>query len=195
MVQKGAVFVSTEDVYQSLLTKKPLPKSAVCITFADNYLGFYKYAWPILRTKKIPVTQFVHTGFVGSATGRPKMTWKQLIELDRTGLVTIGSQTVSHPADLTKMSSRDVLSEFTVSKRELERKLGHPVLQLAYPNGKFNSIVSTLAKRAGYMAAFTEECRPAEMAPSEFLIPRYVHTKLREGWNSKSNKLKNPSRP
>ncbi len=116
------------------------------------------------------------------------MTWSQLIELDKTGLVTIASQTVSHPEDLTKLTDQQVLSEFTSSKSQLESKLGHNVLELAYPNGKFDSRVSALAKKAGYLGAFTEECRSAEMARNQYEIPRYVHTKYRAAWKSKVSK-------
>jgi peptidoglycan/xylan/chitin deacetylase (PgdA/CDA1 family) len=183
--KKGARFVSTTDVVDSLYSHRPLPRNAVCICFADNYSGFYKYAWPILKREKIPTTQFVHTGFVGSPVGRRKMTWKQLVELDHSGLVTIASQTVSHPADLTKMSSSAVLLEFAKSRRTLAAKLGHEVTQLAYPNGKYDSRVSALAKQAGYRAAFTEDCQPAERARNFFQIARYVHTKVRAAWLAK----------
>jgi peptidoglycan/xylan/chitin deacetylase (PgdA/CDA1 family) len=186
--KKGAVFVSSTDVHLSYILRKPLPKNAICITFADNYQGFYRYAWPILKAAKIPVTQFVHTGFVGSKIGRPKMTWNQLIELDRTGLVTIASQTVTHPADLTKMSDQEVLSEFTKSRSLLESKLGHRVLELAYPNGKYDARISALAKKAGYAAAFTEDCEPAEKGRNQYEIPRYVHTKYKRAWETKVSK-------
>lgn len=188
MEKKGAIFVSSNEVVKSMTEGKKLPAKAICLTFADNYEGFYKYAWPILKAKRIPVTQFVHTGFVGSKIGRPKMNWAQLIELDQSGLVTIASQTVSHPADLTKMTPQAVLGEFRKSKADLESKLKHPVVQLAYPNGKFNLAVAALAKQAGYKAAFTEEFRPAETASNWLVIPRYVHTKFQEAWNSKSRR-------
>ena len=180
-----ARFISTTEVVNSIYSARPLPKAAICICFADNYEGFYKYAWPILKRERIPVTQFVHTGFVGSKVGRPKMTWTQLIELDKSGLVTVASQTVTHPADLTKMSSAAILAEFIKSRETLISKLGHDVIQMAYPNGKYDSRVSDLAKRAGFRAAFTEECRPAESAKNPLEIPRYVHTKLRAAWNQK----------
>ena len=186
MTKRGAVFVSTMAVYDALRWKKPLPKHAICLTFADNYAGFYQYAWPILRKKKIPVTQFVHTGFVGSSVGRPKMTWEQLIELDKSGVVTIASQTVSHPADLTQMSDAQVLSEFVRSREKLRAKLGHDVVELAYPNGKHDSRVSSLAQKAGYLVAFTEDCRPAESAKNLLEIPRYVHTKYRQALQSQN---------
>lgn len=184
MKKRGAVFVSTKTVYEALRQKKNLPKHSVCITFADNYAGFYQYAWPILRKEKVPVTQFVHTGFVGSPVGRPKMTWEQLIELDKSGLVTIASQTVSHPADLTKMTNQQIIKEFTNSRDQLRAELGHDVVELAYPNGKYNDRVASMAKLAGYLAAYTEDCSPAETAPNLFEIPRYVHTKYRQAWQS-----------
>ena len=180
--KSGAVFVSTSDLCEAMIKKKPLPKGATCITFADNYEGFYRYAWPILKRERIPVTQFVHTGFVGSKVGRPKMTREQLKELDSSGLVTIASQTTTHPEDLTTMSDSEVAKEFSDSKRYLEVLLGHPISQLAYPNGKYDLRVAGLAKKAGYKIAFTEDCHPAELAKSMWTVPRYVHTKYRQAW-------------
>jgi peptidoglycan/xylan/chitin deacetylase (PgdA/CDA1 family) len=159
-----------------------MPPKPVVITFADNYLGFYRYALPILRRRKIPAVMFVHTDFVGSSVGRPKMTWDQLRELDKEGLVTIASQTRTHPADLRTLSDRALREELLGSKRILEASLGHLVRFLAYPNGKFDSRVARAAKDAGYEMAFTEEQMPAERSPSIFKVARYVHTKYRRAW-------------
>jgi peptidoglycan/xylan/chitin deacetylase (PgdA/CDA1 family) len=152
---------------------------AVCITFADNYQGFYKYAWPILKKKRIPVAQFVHTDFVGNTSGRPKMTWRQLTELDRSGLVTIGSQTCSHPEDLTKLSDARLRHEMADSKRVLEQRLGHAVTSIAYPNGKYDTRVSRAAREANYLIGFTEVTQSAEKRPDIYRVPRYVHTKYK----------------
>lgn len=183
--KRGAVFVSTHDIYEALEHRRTLPTKAICITFADNYEGFYKYAWPILRKEKIPVTQFVHTGFVGSKVGRPKMTWAQLKELSQSGLVSVASQTVSHPADLTTMSDEAVTKEFTKSRESIAAHIGHPTSELAYPNGKYDARVAALASATGYRIAFTEDCRPAETAKGLFTVPRYVHTKYRQAWADK----------
>ena len=66
------------------------------------------------------------------------MNWEQLKQLDQEGLVTIGSQTVSHPADLGKLTESEQWAELTDSKQKLELQLGHPIRYLAYPNGKFS---------------------------------------------------------
>lgn len=182
---RKAVFISVSQLTQNLKSRKPNPAKAVCLTFADNYLGFYKYAWPIIKRERIPCTMFVHTGFVGSKVGRPKMNWDQLRELDRSGLVTVASQTVNHPEDLTVLSDEKVKQEFLNSKLRLERELGHPQKYLAYPNGKYDDRISGLAKNCGYEFAFTEVCVPSEKAPDLWRIPRYVHTRYKSAWVSK----------
>ena len=177
--RKGAKFVTIEQLRLSLSGKLKLPKNAICITFADNYQGFYKYAWPILKKKRIPVAQFVHTDFVGNTSGRPKMTWRQLTELDRSGLVTIGSQTCSHPEDLTKLSDVRLRHEMADSKRVLEQRLGHAVTSIAYPNGKYDTRVSRAARDANYLIGFTEVTQSAEKRPDIYRVPRYVHTQYK----------------
>ncbi len=182
LTTRGAHFISIQQLHSHLTTGSGLPKHPVLITFADNYLGFYERALPILRERKIPITMFVHTDFVGSKVGRPKMSWNQLRELDREGLVTIASQTRSHPADLRKLSPERLREELVGSKAALEKHLGHPIPFLAYPNGKFDARVAKAASHAGYLMGFTEEQRPAELSPSVFEVARYVHTKFNRAW-------------
>jgi peptidoglycan/xylan/chitin deacetylase (PgdA/CDA1 family) len=178
----GAHFVTLDDVYAHLVDHKPLPSHAVALTAADGYEGFYDRAVPVLRKYRIPLTMFVHTGFVGGRQGRPKMTWAQLQELQREGLVSIQSQTVTHPADLGELSPNKMLWELTASKAELERRLGSHVKFVAYPNGKFDVACEEAARKAGYSMAFSEVTRPAESSPNRWCVNRYVHTKWRQAW-------------
>ncbi|MCW5939839.1 MAG: polysaccharide deacetylase family protein [Fimbriimonadaceae bacterium] len=182
LLAQGAEFISLERLAEGLTGQEALPKNAVVLTFADNYLGFYKRALPYLRKRRIPAAMFVHTGYVGSPVGRPKMDWSQLRELAEEGLVTLGSQTVSHPEDLTKLDDAALRREMEESKSELERQTGVEVWALAYPRGKFDDRCAEAARAAGYRIAFTEEQRPAETAASILLVPRYVHTKYRQAW-------------
>lgn len=177
-----AHFVSIDELHDHLVNGTALPPHAIAITFADNYLGFYQKAFPILKQRKIPVAMFVHTGMVGNTTGRPKATWRQLLDMQRSGLVTIGSQTVTHPADLRTLSQSQLEKEMTDSRIAIQSHLGQPGKYLAYPNGKWNEAAVDSAKRAGYLMAFTEELRPAEKATSILAVPRYVHTKYRQAW-------------
>lgn len=179
---RHAHFISVDQLYRHLTQRAPIPSHAIVLTFADNYLGFYLRAVPILRRRHIPAAMFVHTGFVGSPIGRPKMDWEQLGELERGGLIDIESQTVSHPPDLRKLKAGPLEREMSDSRRALERHLGHPVRFLAYPNGKWDERAIAAARKAGYVMAFTEDCRPAERTDSIYSVPRYVHTKYRQAW-------------
>ena len=178
---KGARFASVAELEASLSGGKALPSKAVVVTFADNYRGFFTYALPVLKSMRIPAAMFVHTGFVGSPVGRPKMTWDQLKTCAGTGLVTVASQTVSHPADLAALSDAMIRKEFGASKAAVVSRFG-ACRYLAYPNGKYDMRVARLARAAGYAMAFTEVTKPAETRPDLWRVPRYVHTKYRQAW-------------
>ena len=175
MTRAGARFVSLAQV-EAFYAGRPLPRNAVAITFADNYRGFLTHAYPLLRARRIPVAMFVHTGFVGSSVGRPKMTWDELSRLDREGLCTIASQTVTHRS-LDTLSSPEITKELRDSKAALERHLGHPVRYLAYPNGAYDARCEAAAAAAGYRLAFCEVQRP--FGRDRDAVERYVHTKWR----------------
>ena len=179
MQARGVHFITVDQLYRHLAQGDRLPAKPVAVTFADNYEGFWERGYPVLKKRQIPVAMFVHTGFVGDTHGRPMMTWDQLRILDRDGLVTIASQTVTHPNDLGKLSIPSIRKELTQSKAKLEKELGHPILYLAYPNGRFSPECERLAREAGYRMAFSEVTRPVEASPSFWAVNRYVHTKYR----------------
>jgi peptidoglycan/xylan/chitin deacetylase (PgdA/CDA1 family) len=180
--KRGAHFITVQELYKHLTKGAPLPPHPVCITFADNYLGFYTYAAPMLRDHRVPSAMFVHTGYVGSPVGRPKMDWHQLVSLDRDGLVDVESQTVTHPADLRTLSDSNLKNELRGSKMSLEQHLGHQVSYIAYPNGKFDRRSERAAEAVGYRMGFSEALTPAERSPSIFAVARYVHTKYKQAW-------------
>jgi peptidoglycan/xylan/chitin deacetylase (PgdA/CDA1 family) len=177
MKRAGVHFISVDQLYGRLTGAQRLPLRPVCLTFADNYAGFWLRAYPVLKASHIPAAMFVHTGYIGSPIGRPKMTWPQLLQLDREGLVEVASQTVSHPLDLRKLAYAKLLAEFKDSKADLERHLGHPVRDLAYPNGKFNATCERAARATGYRMAFSEVTEPADQSKTLFEVNRYVSTK------------------
>jgi len=178
----GAHFVTLNQIEAHLERHVGFPPHAIALTAADGYQGFYDRAVPILRKYKIPLTMFVHTGFVGGLVGRPKMTWAELQQLDREGLVSIQSQTVTHPADLRKLSDKQLTWEMTESKKSLEAHLGHRIEFVAYPNGKFDARCEQAVKAAGYTMAFSEVTEPCEQSPNRWAVNRYVHTKWRKAW-------------
>lgn len=66
---------------------------------------------------------------------RELLSWDEIGELLRTGLIDIGSHTCRH-VRLTERTPREVVaSEITESRAELESRLGVPVRLFCYPNG------------------------------------------------------------
>jgi peptidoglycan/xylan/chitin deacetylase (PgdA/CDA1 family) len=110
------------------------------------------------------------------------MTWSMLREIDRSGLVTVASQTVTHPADLRMMEGPTIRREFRASAARLVEHLGHPCAYLAYPNGFFDDRCQAIARECGYRMAFGEVTQPFETSPGRYAIHRYVHTKWRAAW-------------
>lgn len=152
------------------LEGEPLPCRPLLITFDDGYSDVLANATPVLRRLGMPATMYV-------ITDRPPMrnsgflSWRGVKELDRKGF-DIGSHTVTH-RPLTTLSSEAVGEELGRSRRELERRLGHPVQWLAYPFGAVDARVVELARRAGYVLAVTTRPGLVEVASDRLELPRF----------------------
>jgi peptidoglycan/xylan/chitin deacetylase (PgdA/CDA1 family) len=91
-----------------------LPERVTALTFDDGYENVFLNAWPVLRELGVPATIFVVTGALESERPFPfdhwashaqtavppvawrPLTWAQCRELQRSGLITIGSHTHTH---------------------------------------------------------------------------------------------------
>ncbi len=185
ILSEGIKPISLDQLYAHLTNGEPVPDKAIVLTFDDNYQGFYDNALPILKKYNFPSAMFVHTNFVGSKQGRPKMSWETLQLLAKSDLVTIGSHTLSHPDDITKLSPSDQEREIVQSKQILEEKLGKPVPYFAYPDGKNDAVTQDIVRRAGYKMAFTTHNATAEESPNIYAVNRYVHTKYEKAWDDR----------
>lgn len=129
-------------------SKKP-PAKTVAITIDDGFMNNYKYAYPALKQYRIPATIFVRVKRIG----RPGyLGWKELKEMTASGLVTIGSHTMSH-AWLPALDDKQLEYEVAGSKRMLEEHLGRRVNLMCYPIGAFNKKVQDAVRKAGYILA------------------------------------------
>ena len=115
--------------------QQPLPAKTVVITFDDGFRDFYTNAFPVLREHRFTATVFLPTAFIGSARHSFKekecLTWNEVAELRQRG-ISFGSHTVNHPR-LIELSWREIETELSASKRELEQRLGEPVSTFAHP--------------------------------------------------------------
>lgn len=183
LAEQGAQPITLEQLHRHLTRGEPVPEKAIVLTFDDNYQGFYDNAYPILKERGWPGAMFVHTNFVGEKkSAHPKMDWETLRTLDKDGLVTIASHTLSHPDDMSKLPVEKQQEELSEAKTVLERELGHPIPYFAYPNGKGDKTTFEAAEAAGYTMAFTIENGPVEESPGILVLNRYVHTRLEKAW-------------
>jgi peptidoglycan/xylan/chitin deacetylase (PgdA/CDA1 family) len=146
--------ITQRDVFDSLFRGRPLGPRPILITFDDGYRDVLFRASPVLHRLGFRATAYVISG--RTSAGDPSfLTWGMLRALEKRG-IEIGSHTVRH-RDLTRLSARDAFAELLQSRLALERELRHPVQWLAYPFGRYDGRIETLAQRAGYVLATTTQ--------------------------------------
>ncbi len=127
----------------------PLPPHPVILSFDDGWSDQFTYAFPILQKYDYPATFFVFTNAIGR---KGFLTWANLRTLVASGM-SIGDHTRSHPF-LTNITSTSTLwDEIDESKKLLEKELGVPVGEFAYPFGRYNPAIMSLVREAGYRSA------------------------------------------
>lgn len=161
-LQEGGYTPITMDrMVNHLRTGAQLPEKPVLLTFDDNYVGQYKYAFPLLKKYNYPAVWSVHTRFVGTGGQKPKATWNQLREMQKSGLITVASHTVNH-LNMTTLSDAEIEREVTESKKVLEKELGISIDYFTYPEGDFTERAKDKIKEAGYKAALSMSLDPRQ---------------------------------
>jgi len=152
-VDNGYNIVGPDKVIAYMTKKEKMPAKTVAITIDDGDYSFYEKGYPVLKEYNVPAVLFMPTdriglpGYVG---------WKELREMSDSGLITIGSHTMSHPwLPAISVDEKKVYEELALSKDVLEKGTGKKVEYLCYPNGGFNDLIRESAKKYGYKGAFT----------------------------------------
>jgi peptidoglycan/xylan/chitin deacetylase (PgdA/CDA1 family) len=149
---------------------------AVAITVDDGEASVYTEMFPLIKRFRIPVTLFVYTSVISSAS--KFLTWDQLREMVDSGLVDVQSHTLTHPwfQKERERRSRDDFcafldAELRQSREILGKRLGVNADLLAWPYGIHDAELEAAASQAGYVAAFGVKYRP-ECATNPFALPR-----------------------
>jgi peptidoglycan/xylan/chitin deacetylase (PgdA/CDA1 family) len=139
------------------------PGHCIAVTFDDGFENFRTNALPLLLEKKIPVTVFIPTGYMGCPAGWivcPNhknyglniMSREQVAALDGQKIV-VGSHSVSHPR-LGTLKREKIFEELVESRKELEKIVPQKVSAIAFPYGSYNDEVIALSGKAGYTELF-----------------------------------------
>lgn len=144
------------------------PAKTVAITFDDGYLDNLENAYPVLEKYQAKATIYVvvdrhdrdwstykkahHNS--GELMREPKLNDAQVKQLADSGLIEIGSHTLTH-ANLNELDDADCLCELVDAKQQLEQLIAQPVTSFAYPFGIYSDRDVKLARQAGYSNAVT----------------------------------------
>lgn len=127
-------------------------KKSVYITFDDIFEDAWENAIRYLIERSIPFTTFISMELVGK---KSYITKKQLLELSRESLCTIGYHTKSHKI-MRKMNTLEVEKE--VDKSDFEKMIGREIHFFAYPYGSIYAVSLKNIKKInqmGYQDAFS----------------------------------------
>ena len=144
--------ISVEEYAKLLKANQPIPRNTAVLTFDDGHLDNYTNAYPLLKKYSIPATMYV----IVEDISRPGfMTKEQIIEMSKSGLITIGSHALHGEHLPTITDEEELRREIYDSKQRLEVLLGKPVNCFSYPIGGFNKKIREMVIDAGYTCAVT----------------------------------------
>ena len=151
LVGNGYRTITAEDLVIALKNHSSLPAKSIVITLDDGYENAYIYAFPIAQKYNIMINLMVSTGLVGN---HGFLSWDQIKEMKRSGLVFLTSHTWSHYA-VGHGSLGKIQYEVQTSKQQLEQNTGQTVNIFAYPYGSFNNNVISTLQNDGFIGAFS----------------------------------------
>ena len=160
---EGFVAITPHQLTDFMGFSGQLPRRPVLISFDTASHRLLKTGIPLLKELGLTATIFVATNGVGV---KDSMTWDQIKQLHKDGF-SIGCRGRSGRS-LTRRSQtqtfeayfRSVETELRLARKTIETHLDEPCLFLAYPHGDTNSLVSAMAAKLGFSAAFIR--RPGE---------------------------------
>jgi len=150
-----------------LIEKKDnLPYKSVVITFDDGYEDNFTNAFPILKKYNVKATIYIvvdrhdrewsskrkEKNNSGELKNKPKLQDEQIIELINSGLIEIGSHTITHD-NLPTLNFEDKKVEIKDSKTKIEEKFKIRCNSFCYPFGLYDREDIKIVKESGYTNA------------------------------------------
>ena len=180
--RRGWKTLSGDEFLYFLENEKEKPGKCVLLTFDDGFADNYVYAYPLLKKFKMKAMIFVATDFIADADVKRDSftalshnaardladserrhevmcTWKELEEMETSGVIDIQSHGISHKTpDLIKAKRYEELKEdLAGGKAILEKRLSKKIYHFAWPRGHFDETGIKIASEIGYKALYTTE--------------------------------------
>lgn len=169
---EGFVAITPDQLVEFMGFSGQFPRRAVLISFDTASRSLFEIGIPILKQLGFTATFFVATNTVDA---KDAMTWDQIRQSHKDGF-TIGCRGGSGRS-LTRRAKgqtfeayfESVESELRLARHAIKTHLDEPCLFLAYPHGETNRLVSAMAAKLGFEAAFIRRA-----GDNPFFADRYV---------------------
>ena len=125
------------DMKAILEGKMMLPERAVILTFDDGHHEHYTTVLPLLKKYNLKAVFFIISG--KADTDPLFVTWDEIRKIAEQGSE-IWSHSVNHYA-ISTLSLSGVRHEVIDSKKQLEARLGLPIISFCYPMGRYDARV------------------------------------------------------
>lgn len=161
--EQGYKSVLPADLVEHQAGRRQLPKQAVLLTFDDGGADLLTEAEPLLREHGFTGVVYLITSLVaaegeerGEYEGVPCLTWPEVNELAKGGVLVPGGHTRTSP-DLRR--TRKLTDEITGCREDIRRNTGYEPDSFCYPFGRYTSNAVAAVAAAGFTTALT--CEPA----------------------------------
>ncbi|BBO69895.1 hypothetical protein DSCA_38250 [Desulfosarcina alkanivorans] len=154
-----------------------LPRRSVLITFDTASRRLYEIGIPILNEHGFTATVFLATSEVGA---KGAMSWEQVKQLADKGFTIAcrgrsGRSLTRRPQGQSFAAYfKSVETELRLAREAIEARLGTPCRFLAYPHGRTSRLVSAMAAKIGFSAAFSRQPGDNPFFSDRFGIHRTV---------------------
>lgn len=151
--------ITAAELYEFITNNTAVQSNSVLLTFDDGRECLAKVAYPLLREYGFKATAFIIPGCIDTKKQEySTITWHEVEDMHKSGVMDFQSHTLFHNLDLTKISpdnEKEILDNFVKSKQLIEEHLpGKQVRHLCYPCGIGSLRSVELSKKAGYVSNF-----------------------------------------
>ena len=187
--------------------KNQLPEKSIALTFDDGYQDNFTNALPLLKKYKAKATIYLvvdrhnrewsskrkKKNNSGELMAEPKLLDDQVKELLESGLVEIGSHTVTHD-NLPMIAEEQKHDEIVGAKKKIENLFGIKCNSFCYPFGLFDQTDLLLVESAGYTNATTVETGISDLKETSPYLLKRITVSGKDNFYAFQLKLKNGRR-
>lgn len=152
LVSQGYSIISAKQLADALINHTGLPQKSAVITIDDGYSDIYSYAYPILQKYRLIANLMIPTGLIG---GSDYLSWSQLEEMTKSGLIFVEDHTWSHYS-IARGSLDKIKFEIQTGKQQLQDHTGQNIDLFTYPYGEFSASAISILQQEGFVGAFSE---------------------------------------